>query len=41
MTALPAVSAIPQIKAARAGVLGLTDVGLPVAPVGEWKRARG
>jgi 2,4-diaminopentanoate dehydrogenase len=41
MTALPAVSAIPQIKAARAGVLGLCDVGLPVAPVGEWKRARG
>lgn len=40
MTALPAVSAVPQIKAARAGVLGLADVGLPVAPVGEWKRAR-
>jgi len=41
MTALPAVSAVPQIKAARAGVLGLRDVGLPVAPVGEWKNARG
>lgn len=40
MTALPAVSAVPQIKAARAGVLGLRDVGLPVAPVGDWKKAR-
>ncbi|MCJ2178350.1 hypothetical protein [Novosphingobium album (ex Hu et al. 2023)] len=40
MTALPAVSAVPQIKAARAGVLGLLDVGLPVAPMGEWIRAR-
>lgn len=41
MTALPAVSAVPRIKAARAGVLGLTDVGLPVAPVGDWRAARG
>lgn len=41
MTALPAVSAVPQIKAARPGVLGLLDVGLPVAPVGHWIRARG
>ncbi|MFC0204560.1 NAD(P)H-dependent amine dehydrogenase family protein [Novosphingobium soli] len=41
MTALPAVSAVPQIKAARPGVLGLLDVGLPVAPVGAWRRARG
>lgn len=40
MTALPAVSAVPHIKAARPGVLGLLDAGLPVAPVGEWKRAR-
>jgi len=40
MTALPAVSAVPQIKAARPGVLGLLDAGLPVAPMGEWKRAR-
>ena len=40
MTALPAVSAVPQIKAARSGVLGITDVGLPVAPVGEWLRDR-
>jgi hypothetical protein len=30
-----------QIKAARPGVLGLTDVGLPHAPVGEWIAARG
>jgi 2,4-diaminopentanoate dehydrogenase len=37
MTALPAVSAIPDIKKARAGILGLVDVGLPRAPVGLWK----
>ena len=36
MTALPAVSAIPDIKKARAGILGLVDVGLPRAPVGLW-----
>lgn len=36
LTALPAVSAIPDIKAARAGILGLRDVGLPRAPVGLW-----
>ena len=36
MTALPAVSAIPDIKAARAGILGLRDVGLPRAPAGLW-----
>ena len=35
-TALPAVSAIPDIKAARAGILGLKDVGLPRAPAGLW-----
>ncbi|MGE4305243.1 MAG: hypothetical protein AB7E24_14575 [Novosphingobium sp.] len=40
MTALPAVSAVPQIKAARAGVLGLVDVGLPVAPMGDWLQDR-
>lgn len=40
MTALPAVSAVPQIKAARAGVLGLLDVGLPVAPMGDWMKER-
>ncbi|MEO6092039.1 MAG: hypothetical protein ABIT04_08280 [Novosphingobium sp.] len=36
MTALPAVSAACDIKQARAGVLGLKDVGLPVAPMGVW-----
>jgi hypothetical protein len=36
MTALPAVSAAFDIKAARPGVLGLRDVGLPHAPVGAW-----
>ena len=36
MTALPAVSALPDIKKARAGILGLVDVGLPRAPVGLW-----
>ena len=35
-TALPAVSAIPDIKKARAGILGLVDVGLPRAPAGLW-----
>ncbi|MET1755420.1 hypothetical protein ABVV53_08100 [Novosphingobium sp. RD2P27] len=40
MTALPAVNALFQIKAARPGILGLRDVGLPHAPVGEWMRAR-
>ena len=38
MTGLPAVSAVFDIKAARPGVLGLRDVGLPVAPVGVWQR---
>ncbi len=37
MTALPAVSAIPDIKKARSGILGLVDVGLPRAPVGLWQ----
>ncbi len=35
-TALPAVNALFQIKAARSGILGLRDVGLPHAPVGVW-----
>ena len=38
MTALPAVSAAFDVKAARAGVLGLRDVGLPYAPVGAWMK---
>jgi hypothetical protein len=37
MTALPAVSAIFDIKAARPGVLGLRDMGLPYAPAGVWR----
>jgi hypothetical protein len=37
MTALPAVSAVFDVKAARPGVLGLRDVGLPHAPAGVWK----
>jgi hypothetical protein len=41
MTALPAVSALFDIKAARPGVLGLRDVGLPLAPAGVWQRAAG
>ena len=36
MTALPAVNAVHQVKAARPGVLGVRDVGLPYAPVGRW-----
>jgi hypothetical protein len=36
MTALPAVNALLDIKAARPGVLGLRDVGLPYAPAGVW-----
>jgi len=40
MTALPAVSALFDIKAARPGVLGIRDVGLPHAPAGVWARAR-
>lgn len=39
MTALPAVSALFDIKAARPGVLGLRDVGLPHAPAGIWLAA--
>ena len=37
MTALPAVNAVFDIKAARPGILGLRDVGLPHAPVGIWQ----
>ena len=40
MTALPAVNALFQIKEARVGILGLRDVGLPHAPVGEWMKLR-
>ncbi len=40
MTAMPAVNALFDIKAARPGVLGLRDVGLPHAPAGVWERAR-
>lgn len=40
MTALPAVSAALDIKAAPPGILGLRDVGLPHAPMGHWLRAR-
>lgn len=40
MTALPAVSALFDIKRARPGVLGLRDVGLPYAPAGVWRDAR-
>jgi hypothetical protein len=35
-TALPAVNALFDIKAARPGILGLRDVGLPHAPMGVW-----
>jgi hypothetical protein len=38
MTALPATSAIFDIKAARPGVLGLRDAGLPYAPMGVWMK---
>jgi 2,4-diaminopentanoate dehydrogenase len=38
MTALPPVNSIYNVKAARAGVLTLKDVGLPTAPAGLWRR---
>lgn len=41
MTAMPAVNALFQIKAARPGILGLLDVGLPHAPMGVWLKHRG
>lgn len=37
ITALPAVSCIPAVYAARPGLLSLRDVGLPHAPVGVWR----
>ena len=37
ITALPAVSAVPAVHAARPGLLSLRDVGLPHAPVGVWR----
>jgi hypothetical protein len=37
ITALPAVSAVPMVYAARPGLLSLRDVGLPCAPVGAWQ----
>ena len=40
LTALPAVNALFDIKAARPGILGLRDVGLPHAPVGVWMKDR-
>ena len=40
MTALPAVNALLDIKAARSGILGLRDVGLPYAPAGLWAEVR-
>jgi hypothetical protein len=39
LTALPAVSAALDVKAARPGVLGLKDAGLTCAPAGLWFRA--
>jgi hypothetical protein len=40
-TALPAVNALFDIHAARAGILGLRDVGLPHAPMGVWLKQTG
>jgi hypothetical protein len=39
MTAMPAVNAIHDVKAARPGILTLKDVGLTCAPAGVWQRA--
>jgi 2,4-diaminopentanoate dehydrogenase len=41
MTAMPAVNAVFNVKAARSGILHLADVGLPCAPAGAWEAARG
>jgi hypothetical protein len=41
MTALPAVNAAFNVRAARAGVLSLKDVGLPCAPAGVWLGRKG
>jgi hypothetical protein len=38
-TALPAVNAIFQIKAAASGILGVAGGGLPAAPAGVWLQA--
>ena len=38
MTAMPAVHAIPAVRAASPGILGLDDAGLSAAPVGLWAR---
>jgi hypothetical protein len=35
-TAMPTVNVIFDVKKARAGILGLRDVGLPYAPAGLW-----
>ncbi|TCM20740.1 hypothetical protein EDF56_102403 [Novosphingobium sp. PhB165] len=40
MTAMPAVNAAFNVKAAPAGILTLKDVGLPCAPAGVWASAR-
>jgi hypothetical protein len=37
-TAMPAVSVLLQVKAAPAGILGLTGAGLPRAPAGLWRK---
>lgn len=37
MTAMPAVSAVLDVAAAPAGILGLKDVGLVTAPAGIWR----
>jgi hypothetical protein len=37
MTAMPAVSAVLNVKAAPAGILTLKDVGLVVPPAGLWQ----
>lgn len=36
MTAMPAVNAVADVKAAKAGILSLRDVGLVCAPAGVW-----
>jgi hypothetical protein len=38
MTALPAVNAAVDIKAAPPGILGLRQAGLPFAPAGLWRK---
>jgi 2,4-diaminopentanoate dehydrogenase len=40
ITAMPAVNAVFDVHAAPPGVLGLKDVGLPLAPAGVWLGAR-